>query len=354
MKKNKILVIGGYGQVGQVICKDLAKIFPGRVIAAGRNIKKATEFSLTMKEAVIPLQFDAFKNHNNNSVLDDVMLLIMCLDQKDTRLVETCFKKGIQYIDISASYSFLSGIGDLDAHARKGKATGVLSVGLSPGLTNLLVKHSQSHFDKLKTVDIHLMLGLGDKHGKAAIEWTLDNMNSVFEIVENGSLKQVKGFEDGKKTVFPDKTGQRTTYRFDFADQHVVAKTLNLKSASTRFCFDSKFFTKTFAVLKRLGFFSLLKIHFMKSLFIKIFEKTQFGSDIFVVNVDSTGTKDGKTLKYNCSIRGREEAKITGKVASIVAEYVCKEKFPAGVYHIEQLFDPKDFIEKLDEYIQFQ
>lgn len=41
VSNGKILVIGGYGNVGKVICKTLADRFPGRVIAAGRNLSAA-------------------------------------------------------------------------------------------------------------------------------------------------------------------------------------------------------------------------------------------------------------------------------------------------------------------------
>ena len=35
MMKDQIWVIGGYGQVGQMICTQLAQAFPGKVWAAG-------------------------------------------------------------------------------------------------------------------------------------------------------------------------------------------------------------------------------------------------------------------------------------------------------------------------------
>ena len=39
--KNQILVIGGYGQVGSRICTMLSGKYPGKVIAAGKNLAKA-------------------------------------------------------------------------------------------------------------------------------------------------------------------------------------------------------------------------------------------------------------------------------------------------------------------------
>lgn len=159
--KNKILVIGGYGQVGQVICEDLGKKFPGKVIAAGRNFEKAKQFSLKTEGDVAPLQFDAFANHEKNKILDDVTLIVMCLDQRDTQFIETCIEKKIHYIDITASYKLLSQVESLDIKAKESGATIVLGVGLCLGLTNMLVKYSKSYFDSIDAAEIYIMLGLG-------------------------------------------------------------------------------------------------------------------------------------------------------------------------------------------------
>ena len=39
--------------------------------------------------------------------LDNVALVIMCLEQKDTTFAQHCLNEGIMYIDITASYTFL-------------------------------------------------------------------------------------------------------------------------------------------------------------------------------------------------------------------------------------------------------
>lgn len=321
--KNKILVIGGYGQVGQVICKDLGKKFPGKVIAAGRNFEKAKQFSLKTEGGVAPLQFDAFANHKKNEILDDVTLVVMCLDQRDTQFIETCIEKKRHYIDITASYKLLSQVESLDIKAKESGATIVLGVGLCPGLTNMLVKYSKSYFDSIDAAEIYIMLGLGDKHGKAATEWTIDNMNSVFSVMENNSFKRVGSFEDGKKTV------------------------------STRLCFDSVILTNTFALLKRIGFFNLLKINLFRNVMVKIFENFHWGSDLYVLKVDTKGIKKHKEALYQCLIRGSNEGQATGKVAAIVAESLYTKKFPAGVYYLEQLFELEEFLSKLKKCFEF-
>lgn len=42
---DSIVVVGGYGAVGQIVCTTLAERFPGKVFAAGRNVRKAEAFS---------------------------------------------------------------------------------------------------------------------------------------------------------------------------------------------------------------------------------------------------------------------------------------------------------------------
>ena len=51
--RDKILIVGGYGNVGRVIASDLADTFPGRVIVAGRNQQKAQAFAATTNGKVL-------------------------------------------------------------------------------------------------------------------------------------------------------------------------------------------------------------------------------------------------------------------------------------------------------------
>src|SRR4030088_3320056 len=99
--KDKIVVVGGYGQVGQVICNSLGNLFPGKVFAAGRSFEKAKKFASTTEGKVLPLQMDADESQSVD-LLEEVTLVVMCLDQENTRFVEKCFEHKIHYIDISA------------------------------------------------------------------------------------------------------------------------------------------------------------------------------------------------------------------------------------------------------------
>jgi saccharopine dehydrogenase (NAD+, L-lysine forming) len=346
MMNKKILIIGGYGNVGRIIATELCRQFPGQVIVAGRNYQKAKEFSLELGQQIIPMVLDISHISANDELLDDVGIVIMCLDQENIEFVQQCIQRGIHYIDLSASYHILFKIEELNKDAQKAGATAVLSVGLAPGLTNLLTKHCQSKVPDMTYADIYILLGMGDIHGDAALQWTLENLSGEFTIHDNGGTKRVKSFEDGKQTVFPGRLGKRTAYRFNFSDQHVLPQTLGLKSVSTWMCFDSALMTYLFALPKKMGLSRILAIKSVESFLISLLKRLRFGSAEFVIKVEGGNSREKRAL-YACSLSGEVEGRITGLVAAKVAEKLVLASFPSGVFHVEQLFTPLEFLESL-------
>ena len=343
--EGKILVVGGYGSVGRVISTTLGNRFPSRVVAAGRNYHKAKQLSSETQQQVLPLALDVLNVRESD--LRDVAVVVMCTERADTQFVEQCLQRGIHYVDITASYGFLSKIEALDSEAKKYGSTVVLSVGLAPGLTNLLASYCQSVFERLEQVDIFIMLGSGEVPGKESILWILENLDTEFFVKEKGVLKRVRSFKDSKETVFPDEFGRRRTYRFNFSDGQAIAKTLGIDSASTWVCFDSALITQLFALSTKIGLAKALRSRSLRNLLVKMFQTFQFGSDKFVIKVEAQGIVDGKLAWYEPSIRGQKEGIITGLVAAKVAEHLCTSLLPSGVFHIEQLFAPLEFIESL-------
>ncbi|PKG23836.1 saccharopine dehydrogenase family protein [Niallia nealsonii] len=347
MKEN-IIVVGGYGYVGQKICKELAEQYPGKVYAAGRSLERAEQFSRSTDGTVHPLQLHIGKQIHPN-ILNNVKLIIMCLDQTDTEFVQMCLKKGIHYIDISASYSFLSQVEKLHKKALSSQATAVLSVGLSPGLTNLFAQHAKSLLDETDAIDISIMLGLGDQHGRAAIEWTVDNLDKKYNIMQDTVLIEVSSFTEGKKILFGQGIGRKKAYRFDFSDQHVLPQTLDVPSVSTRLCFDSAFVTRLLAFLRKLGLARLLKFRLIRETFVQLFSKIQVGKAMFAVKVDAKGKINDENMLVECFAQGKREAAITAKIAAITASKVYSTINPKGVYHIEQLFTLEDMLQTIQQ-----
>ncbi|UHA75998.1 saccharopine dehydrogenase family protein [Paenibacillus sp. 481] len=353
MMKERIIVIGGYGHVGQTICQELAEQFPGNVYAAGRSLERAESFSRSTAGKVQPLQLNIGDNIDP-STLDHVKLVIMCLDQTDTTFVQTCLNRGIHYIDVSAHAAFLSQVEQLHVEASGAGATAILSVGLAPGLTNLLALHAKNYLDQLDTVDISIMLGLGDKHGQAAIEWTIDNLNTTFEVMQNGYPATVASFTEGRKTSFGAKIGRKTAYRFNFSDQYVLPRTLGVPTVATRLCFDSAAVTQLLAGLKVAGILNALTYKPIRKVAVQLFSKLQFGEEHFAVKVEARGHKDGVATLVEYFVHGKHEADVTARVAAAVAAELYRSSFSHGVYHIEQQFHLHHILGRIEQLISLE
>src|SRR3712207_446921 len=138
---NIIVVVGGYGAVGRTLCAELAGRFPGRVFAAGRNLGKAEAFSREMGGRVLPLRLDLADPEGAAGAIGGARVVVACAETGDVAFAREVLGRGINYVDVSASHAFLRRVEGLDALARRRGATAVLSVGLVPGLTNLLARH---------------------------------------------------------------------------------------------------------------------------------------------------------------------------------------------------------------------
>jgi len=351
--KGKILIVGGYGAVGKIILSTLSEMFPKKVIVAGRNLEKAKAQSSILNHKVIPMELDVSSISENDKRLNDVHLVIMCIDQTNIDFVTQCIERGINYVDITANYDFLSQIENLNNVAKKHNSTVILSVGLAPGLTNLLTKRCKMMFKNIQSADIYILLGLGEKHGEAAYRWTFKDFNDVYYIFENGERLRVRSFENGKQTLFPKSIGKRTAYRSNFSDQHVIPKTLNITSVSTRMCFDSAYMTKLYALIKKTVIRKLFKLKSVQDLLIKTFKVFKFGTDQFALKVEAAENQD-KGVLFECSIVGNGQGKTTGLVASKVAEKLYTSSFESGVFHIEELFEPLSFIKELNDNLEYK
>ena len=344
----KILIIGGYGQVGQMIAVRLAALFPGRVVVAGRSLAKARAAAAGIGHGVEARALDIFAV-DNAAALDGVALVLVCLDQTDRRFAAQCLARGLRYLDISADYGFLSQVEELDACARQTGATALLSVGVAPGLTNLLAARACATMAGVARLDILLEIGLGDHHGQAAIEWLFDNLDVVYQVREAGRLKSVRSFGDSLDLALPGAKTARPAYRFNFSDQQVIGRTLDVPTVSTWIRFEDRLPTWIFAKAAQGGLGRLLRRRWWRKLAVWLFMNVHMGSDRCGVAVRATASAAAGGKELLLGVVGRKEALMTAIVAAETARQALLGDLPAGVVHSEQVIDLEAVIQALDK-----
>lgn len=340
-----ILIVGGYGTVGRTVCTELAVQTSCRVVAAGRTSAKAEAFADSVA-GVHASVVDAGNPDTYDEALEGADTVVVCVDQDEPTLAKACLERGIDYIDISPSDTLLREIERFDNSAREHGATAVLSVGLSPGMTNLFVADAIESLDRVERAEISLLLGLGERFGLDTVKWTLEDAIETFSVKQNGDKISVRAFLNARKTEFPGK-GVRRAYRANLADQHVLARTTMIPSVSTRICYDSRLVTCYLALLNRTGLYRPVVETLGVERTAWLFDRLPIGTNESIVQTEVDGVVGGQRTRITRWVRGTDQARATGLVTAMLVRRLISSRIPTGVHHIHQLFQTESFAERL-------
>lgn len=344
--QGSILIVGGYGHVGQLIAQFLVDHSSDPIIVAGRSLAKAQALVQRLQGKLSARQLDLADPSHYAAALEGVGLVIVCLEQQNQAFASECFIRGIDYIDISASQSILEAIETLDPLAQQHGATAVLSVGLSPGLTNLLAGYLVQTLDQTERLEITVLLNLGETHGVDSLRWMVEQTNATFHWRGPHTSHVVSGFSEGRQVHLPAPFGQRKAYRFDFADQHILRRSLAVPEVSTRVCFDSGFATGLLATAKQLG----LTKHIAKldlGQLAQLMTTIPLGGSQSLVQVEAFGSQAQRPVQLKLAALAKGTAESTALVTALSALELRTKPYPAGVYHIEKIFQPIQLIRAL-------
>ena len=328
---DSILIIGGYGAVGTVIASQLAQQHRDQLIIAGRSESGAASFAAKLGPHVRWRVLDVAKPIDYDRALADVQWVMMCLDVPDMEFVRQCFQRSIHYVDVTAEYPILSAIAGLDEVARQHGAMAILSVGLVPGVSNLIARHSLRFAKPIRRFDTAVLIGLGEAHGVGATAWILSH------------------FTDAKGKIdfyFPEPFGRRTVHRFAFSDQYTLPRTLPIDEAANWLAFDSRLMTQLIGLARLPILRRLFQQQPVKKFILNMTQRWRFGTDEFVLATRARGANG----TYQAWLCGKGATRVTGLATAEVVHRVVTKQPVAGVYHIEQLFQLEDFLPVLEEH----
>ncbi|GAA2368243.1 hypothetical protein GCM10010404_23390 [Nonomuraea africana] len=312
-----VLILGGYGAVGRQAAAELVRDRPGgTVIVAGRDPSAARPVPGTTA-----MRVDASDPADLDRALEGVEAVLMCAELDNAAVARACLERGVHYLDVTASHRLLEAIAELDELAVRRGATAVLSVGLVPGVTNLLVRHCVER-SRTGRARVGVLLGSGERHGPAAIRWTLDGLGLL---------------EESWTMRFPRPYGERTVHRFPFSDQYTLSATLGIDEVGTGLALDSRPLTALLAAARRPTVGRLLRRPKVREALVAALGRIHLGGDGFAVTVRSG--------QAGASFSGRLQSRATGLTAALLL--LRLPGLPPGVRHIEQLVEPAEFLTEL-------
>jgi NAD(P)-dependent dehydrogenase (short-subunit alcohol dehydrogenase family) len=155
-----IVVLGGYGNVGRHVVNRLREAGE-HVLTAGRDARRAD------------LVLDARSPSGIDASLDGVDVVVNTAGIEDPALARQITRAGAAFVDITATTGYVEALERSQLFAPV-----LLSVGLAPGLTNLLAAELHREAPG-RPIDIALLLGAGERYGKASTAWAYRLLRSA-------------------------------------------------------------------------------------------------------------------------------------------------------------------------------
>jgi saccharopine dehydrogenase-like NADP-dependent oxidoreductase len=214
----KVLVIGGYGAQGSVICTYLAKSPDvSEIVCAGRNLAKAKRLLDRLKsDKVSPKKLDATKRDELTSAAKGMDLVVNATVPKyNLTVMDAVLKGGANYQDLASGPTdkpmdkFVSQQIERSPKYEDAGLTALINTGSSPGVTNVLVRHAADKLDRVNEIKIRYT-GLMETKEFISIwspETAWADMAEEPFLYENGKLRRVPPFSGEEVYPFPEPFG---------------------------------------------------------------------------------------------------------------------------------------------------
>ena len=216
-----VLVLGGYGNFGSLICEALVKDYDIRVQIAGRDFKRASLLARRLGGRSEPIELDLQEQDFASQIkrIGPSVLIHTSgpFQDQSYSVAEGCIEAGIHYIDIADGRSFVVGIADLNELAKANDVMVVSGASSLPALSSAVIDHYLPEFSQLSAIQHGISSG-AKPPGIATMKAVMSYVGKEFERWECGQWKTIHGWQDVNKRIYPSPVGRRWLASCDVPD----------------------------------------------------------------------------------------------------------------------------------------
>lgn len=338
------MLVVGCGNIGSVAAMDLVDNSDYEIVVADNDLKRAETLAKRLgKSTVLAMKLDVSDQHSLAQWLKDFDVVLGFLPGKLAYLLtESCIAAGRSLVDVSFMGENPLTLND------KASVAGVVTVpdcGLAPGISNILVGHATTYFDRVDSV--HIMVGGIPEKPIPPLEYVItwspesliDEYTRKARIVRNGKRVDAEVLSELEMIDFPGvgrleaflTDGLRTLLDTLKDVPDMWEKTLRYPGHAAKIC-----------TLKELGFFGEEKVTVEnisvspRRLTVKLLADTLVRPDvcdIVAMKVEVSGVKDDKQSSQVYHLLDRCDAQLgitamartTAYPASIVAQLLAEK-----------------------------
>lgn len=372
----RVLVLGGYGAMAQVIVRDLVESDAvDEVIIAGRNLSKAKGFGRKLKNRKArPTQIDVQDKALEAKIRKDEpdVVINSTWYQYNMTVMSACIKAGVHYLDLGGLYHMTLKQLKLDNAAKKAGVTCILGMGSTPGITNVMGAYGASKLDKIGKVEIRSGSAvIGETEGPFqapySIRTVLDEFTQPAIVLKNGKVVEVPPLSGKETFEFKSPIGKVAGYYTIHSELATMPQNLNKGVRNMDFIVAyPPEFTETVTALVKVGVTSkqpvlvggrkVVPYEALSEVIRRIPPPEETIRDADGLRVDLYGERNGSAVKlrYDSVISFHERWQIsggtvdTGVPPSIIAQWLGAGRISKrGVLAPEQIVEPPPFFREL-------
>ena len=225
----RVMVVGGYGNFGSIVCRHLAVMPDVDLVLSGRNAgklqRKLDELNSQSGNVAEGWCGDAMGADFSSALrLLDIQLVVHTggpFQGQSYAVAESCIAAGVNYCDLADCRTFVNGVGILDA---KAKAAGVAILsGCSsvPTLSSAIIDQQRQRFVRIDSIE-HGISSSAKMPGLSTIEGVLAYAGKPIKQLKDGKVHEVPGWLGLTLRKMPQ-MGTRLLANVDVPDMDIFA-----------------------------------------------------------------------------------------------------------------------------------
>lgn len=239
----KVLVIGGYGNFGSIVCQHLVAMPGIDLVISGRDPRKlqrkVDELNARSGSTCQGWCGDAMGTAFTDVLRSlNIQLVVHTggpFQGQSYAVAEHCIDAGVNYCDLSDCRTFVNGIGVLDARAKAAGVAILSGCSSVPTLSSAIIDEQRHRFKRIDSIE-HGISSSAKMPGLSTVEGVLAYAGKPIHQLKNGQVHAVSGWQDLTLRKMPH-LGRRLLANVDVPDMDIFADrygahTLSFKAGS--------------------------------------------------------------------------------------------------------------------------
>ncbi|QXG50021.1 saccharopine dehydrogenase family protein [Pseudomonas viridiflava] len=199
----RVMVVGGYGNFGTIVCRHLINTPNVVLVIAGRNPERLAE-SVSTLQGQSGVICESWCGNAIGAEFGSALRALAIqwvihtggpFQGQSYAVAQACIEAGVNYCDLADCRAFVNGIGILDAAARQAGVTLLSGCSSVPTLSSAIIDQYRHRFSRIDVIE-HGISSSAKMPGLSTVEGVLAYAGKPIKQLRGGKVHEVSGWQD--------------------------------------------------------------------------------------------------------------------------------------------------------------